>query len=108
MCKQSVASSGRQPACPAAGRHPHLPPGPSQFRVQFRVYQQRMRHRVKLEDFEQEIRKRRQRHGLDGDVRLTEDLEQQSPLERWIEFQNYQLACLEGFERKRDELNKKL
>jgi hypothetical protein len=39
---------------------------------------------------------------------LTEDLDQQSPLERWIEFQDYQLARLEGFEKKRDALKKEL
>jgi hypothetical protein len=72
----------------------------------FRAYQQRMRHRhrVNFEAFEHQLRQRRQRHGLDDDVRLTQELDQQSRLERWIEFQDYQLLRLEEFERERDKV----
>ncbi|KAI0407328.1 hypothetical protein F4802DRAFT_50389 [Xylaria palmicola] len=73
----------------------------------FRTYQQQIR-RHSFEDYENEVRQRRQRHGLDENVRLTMDLDQQSPLNRWIEFQNYQLKRHEGFVEKRDELSKEL
>lgn len=72
----------------------------SQLRVwnKFRAYQKRKRARS-FESFEREVRQRRQRHGLDDNVLLTMELEQQSPLDRWIEFQDYELARLEGFEK---------
>ena len=66
----------------------------------FRAYQRQTRRRFK--DFETTLRQRRQRHGLDGPVSLNADLEQQSALERWIEFQNYHLARLEALEKQRD------
>lgn len=72
----------------------------------FRASQQRARRRFK--DFEQELRQRRQRHGLDGPPALAVELEQQSTLQRWIEFQNHALVRLEGMERKRDGLKKEL
>lgn len=40
--------------------------------------------------------------------RLMVELEQRSPLKRWIKFQNYQLARLEELERERDGLKKGL
>lgn len=55
-----------------------------------------------------EVRERRRRHKLDGHVRLRLDPEQQSPLENWVEYQNYHLNRLEQNEKKRDKLKKKL
>ena len=72
----------------------------------FRAYQRQTRRRFK--DFGDALRQRRQRHGLDGSVSLNADLEQQSALERWIEFQNYHLARLEALEKERDGLTKEL
>lgn len=79
----------------------------------FRAYQKRKRLRS-FEIFEHEVRQRQRRHGFDDDVLLTMDLDQQSPLDRWIEFQNYELARFEQFEKEldhekeREELKKKL
>ncbi len=70
----------------------------------FRTFQQRTRR--KFTDFEHELRQRRQRHGLDSPDTLTVDFTQQSRLERWIEYQNYQLARLETMQRERDVLAK--
>jgi len=55
-----------------------------------------------------EVRERRRRHGVGGGVRLLLSPEQQSRLENWMEFQNYHLKRLEGFEKKRDKLKKEL
>lgn len=55
-----------------------------------------------------EVRERRRRHGVDGDVRLLLSPEQQSRLENWMEFQNYHLKRLEGFAKSRDKLKKEL
>ena len=46
-------------------------------------------------DFVDEIRDRRRRYGLEGDVRLLHDPKQQGKLENWIEFQNYHLMLHE-------------
>lgn len=43
-----------------------------------------------------------------GDVHLHFDVERQSRLENWIEFQDYHLQLHDGLEKKRDELKKKL
>ncbi|KAI1117000.1 hypothetical protein F5Y14DRAFT_14000 [Nemania sp. NC0429] len=67
----------------------------------FRIHQQRKRLRS-VEKYEREVRQRRQRHGLDDDVRLTMEIDQQTPLDRWIEFQDYELVHLEEFEKKLD------
>lgn len=55
-----------------------------------------------------EVRERRQRHGLSGHVRLLLDTEQQSRLDNWIEFQNRHLKRLEQFEKERDKLKQEL
>ena len=72
----------------------------------FRVSQYHARR--SFQDYEHEFHQRRQRHGLDVHPPLTMDLELQSPLQRWAEFQNYQLARLERMEKTRDELEEKL
>ncbi|KAK3174020.1 hypothetical protein OEA41_001264 [Lepraria neglecta] len=50
--------------------------------------------------FVDRVRDRRRRHGLEGDVYLLPDPEQQSRLQNWIEFQNYHLDLHEDEERK--------
>ncbi len=72
----------------------------------FRAFQRKTRRSFK--DFEHDLHQRRQQHGLNSAVSLTVELEQQNPLQRWIEFQNYQLVRLEAMERKRGELEKEL
>lgn len=64
------------------------------------------RHR-NFSDFVNQVRERRRRHELGGSVCLRLDL-QQSRLATWIEFQNWHLQRLEGFEKKRDKLRKEL
>ena len=60
---------------------------------QFRQFQIRnRRHYLQLKTlsaFEDKIRERRQRHNVEGLVRLQPDLENQSRLADWIEFQDY-------------------
>ncbi|KAL8769042.1 MAG: hypothetical protein Q9209_004828 [Squamulea sp. 1 TL-2023] len=60
-------------------------------------------------NFVDTVRHRRRRHGLEGDVHLLPNLEQQSQLQNWIEFQNYHLNLHEDEEMKtkdeRDELD---
>lgn len=61
-----------------------------------------------FDEFLNEIRERRRRHGLDGDVHLLPNLRQQCQLENWTEFQNYHLKQLERFEAKQNESKQKL
>jgi hypothetical protein len=69
----------------------------------------RGRHRNKpFSKFVDEVRERWRRHKVGGDVHLLLDPEQQSRLENWMEFQDYHLKRLEQFEKKQDELKKKL
>lgn len=69
----------------------------------FRKYQRKTRcyylPRKTFCDFEEELRDRRQRHGLDADTSIRTDLEKQSQLQNWIEFQNYHLGLHELYER---------
>ncbi|KAL9118862.1 MAG: hypothetical protein Q9187_004584 [Circinaria calcarea] len=77
----------------------------------FRSSQSRVRRRFRnkpFSKFEDEVRERRRRHELGGDLRLIFDLEQQSRLENWIEFQHYHLKRFERVEKKRDGLKQEL
>lgn len=77
----------------------------------FRAFQSRVRRQLRnksFSKFENEVRERRRRYQLSGDVRLILHPKQQSRLENWIEFQNYHLERLEWFEKKRDELKQEL
>ncbi len=77
----------------------------------FRVFQRKIRayyQNTSFSSFVNEVRERRRRHEVDGDVRLLLSPEQQSRLENWMEFQNYHLKRLEGFAKKRDKLKKEL
>ena len=77
----------------------------------FRASQVRVRGRYRNELFStyvDEVRERRRRHGLGGDVHLLLYSQQQSQQENWVEFQNYHLKRHERLEKKRDELKKEL
>lgn len=69
----------------------------------FRKYQRDIRrhclHRKTFGDFEEKVRDRRRRHGLEGDASLHPELEKQSQLHNWIEFQNYHLHLHERYEK---------
>ncbi|KAI4100499.1 MAG: hypothetical protein L6R37_005450 [Teloschistes peruensis] len=58
--------------------------------------------------FIDEIRSRRRGHGLDDNVHLLLDPQQQSGQQTWIEFQDYHLKLHERQEKKRDEILKAL
>ena len=67
----------------------------------FRVFQEKIRayyHTKAFSIFVDNVRERRQRHKVGGDVRLLFNSEQQSRLGNWIEFQNYHLNRLEWFQ----------
>ncbi|KAI9781670.1 MAG: hypothetical protein M1816_002227 [Peltula sp. TS41687] len=77
----------------------------------FRYFQRRIRAYYRNQSFSSfvdKVRERRKRHGVGGVVRLLLDPKQQSPLENWMEFQNYHLQRLENFEKERDKLRKEL
>ncbi|KAL8646623.1 MAG: hypothetical protein Q9210_006034, partial [Variospora velana] len=78
----------------------------------FRRYQQTVRRyftqRGRFPDYQQRVLDRRLRHGLEGDVRLLEDQEQQSKLEDWVEYQGAVIQTLESFEKKVEEACQKL
>jgi len=75
----------------------------------FRMLQARVRRRNRsFSDFVDEVRQRRATHGLGGHVCLLLDIEQQSRLDNWIEFQNRHLKRLERFERERAMLKQEL
>ena len=66
-------------------------------------------HRKTFGDFEEKVRGRWRRHGLEEDASLHPELERQSRLQNWIEFQNYHLQLHERYEKdlkgKMEELN---
>jgi hypothetical protein len=68
----------------------------------FRKYQLDIRmHQLKrgtFSNYQQKVRDRRQRHGLEGDVELNQDRDQQSKLQNWIEFQDYEWQRFEKFQ----------
>lgn len=75
----------------------------------FRRDQNNVRNRNRpFSNFVDQVRERRQRHGLSGRVHLSLNRTQQSQLDDWIEFQNYHLIHLEKFEKERDEFKQKL
>ncbi|KAI1271409.1 hypothetical protein F5Y07DRAFT_383065 [Xylaria sp. FL0933] len=73
----------------------------------FRAYQRRKRVR-RYKNSARGVYRLRQKCGLDYNVRLAIDLEQQSPLDRWIEYQAYHLEHLEQLEKERDQFIKEL
>lgn len=76
----------------------------------FREFQKRVRRYYRHRDFSKfvdQVRERRRRHGLGGNVCMRFDLEQ-SRLETWFEFQDWHLQHLEGLGKNQDELRKAL
>ncbi len=69
----------------------------------FRNYQKRIRrHRLLRNSFpiyQNEVRDRRRRHGVEGDGCIRSDPEEQTGLDHWIEFQNYHLAIYESLQK---------
>ena len=77
----------------------------------FRAFQKKVRRYYRQRPFNENVNKaceRQRRYGLGGDVHLQFDVDQQSRLENWMEFQDYHLQLHEGLEKERDELKKKL
>lgn len=68
----------------------------------FRNFQRTNRHYYmqRFAQFTNVVRERRQRHQFLGDVRLHSNLEEQTQLETWVEFQNYHLHTHENLEKK--------
>ncbi|KAI9701766.1 MAG: hypothetical protein M1836_001109 [Candelina mexicana] len=75
-----------------------------EFQTRVRRYYEHRNYR-NFGEFVDRVRERRRRRGLGGNVCLRLDLDQ-SPLETWIEFQDWQLQRLQEFENERDELYK--
>ncbi|KAL9103375.1 MAG: hypothetical protein Q9163_001587 [Psora crenata] len=72
----------------------------------FRAFQLRMRAYYPEERFSiymDRARERRRRHGLDGDVHLLLDSEQQTQKQNWIEFQGYHCKKHEEFVKEREK-----
>ncbi|KAI9681959.1 MAG: hypothetical protein M1817_000013 [Caeruleum heppii] len=75
----------------------------------FRAFQTRVRRRHPTFDtIIDDVRERRRRHGLRGNVDLFPDLQQQTRQQNWLEFQNYHLRQQEQLETKRDNLMEEL
>lgn len=59
-------------------------------------------------EFQQKVFKRRQRHGLNGDVQLLEDRDKQSELNDWMEYQDHELREYEHLEKDLKETQTRL
>lgn len=53
---------------------------------------------ARFPEFRQKVTERRQKHGLDGDVRLLEDRDEQTNLDHWMDYQDYELRRYESLE----------
>lgn len=58
--------------------------------------------------FQEIVRERRRKFGLDGDVHLREQVAEQSKLDDWMEYQNYKLRKYERFEQSLKEVQEEL
>ncbi|MCJ1255218.1 hypothetical protein MMC24_003034 [Lignoscripta atroalba] len=69
----------------------------------FRGFQKRVRlhylSRGNFHTFQDKVRDRRRRHGLEGDASLHSNPEKHSRLENWIEFQDYHITIHERLEK---------
>ena len=77
----------------------------------FRESQRRVRYRYRNKSFSvfmDEVRERRRAHGLDDNIHLLLDPQQQSRQQNWIEFQDYHLKLHEWQKKKRDGLQRDL
>ncbi|KAA6411556.1 MAG: hypothetical protein FRX48_04836 [Lasallia pustulata] len=62
-------------------------------------YWQKEEGMTRFPEYQQKVRDRRCRHGLDGDVELLEDRDKQSKLVNWMEYQDYEYQGYESFEK---------
>lgn len=69
---------------------------------EFRNSQTEVRRRIDFDDFAKQVRDRCRRHKLNDDVCLHPDPRQQTPLENWVEFQDYHLRVHEKLEKRRN------
>ena len=78
----------------------------------FRQFQQRNRRyfifHSRFPEFQQEVLERRQRHRLDGNVQLLEELSKQSRLEDWMQYQDYELRTYERLKKDYSEAEARL
>lgn len=77
----------------------------------FRQSQRRLRQRYRNKPFStylDEIRERRRAHGLDDNVHLLQDTQEQTRQQNWVEFQDYHLRLHEWQREKRDGLQQDL
>ncbi|KAK4964347.1 hypothetical protein LTR28_003821, partial [Elasticomyces elasticus] len=58
---------------------------------------------ISFPEFQQEVHDRRRRHGLEGEVRPPEDRDEQSSLDHWMEYQDYELRRYEALQRDLEE-----
>ncbi len=73
----------------------------------FRSFQGRIRQYYRkrpISEFVTKARNRRRKHNLDGNVRLRFDVNQQSRLENWTEFEDYHLQLHESLEKEGEDL----
>jgi len=78
----------------------------------FRHFQQRNRlyfvSRCRFSDFQRQVLERRRRHGLHGDVILSEEQTTQSLLDEWMEYQDYELRLRENFQKSIEQTQTRL
>ena len=58
--------------------------------------------------FQEVLQERRRKHGLDGDLHLCEEVADQSKLEDWMEYQNYELRKYEAMEERLKKAQERL
>ncbi|KAI9842955.1 MAG: hypothetical protein M1837_006692 [Sclerophora amabilis] len=81
----------------------------SQLKVwrDFRNYQQRVRRyfiqRDRFPEYQQRVCDRRRRNGLEGHVELREEVDKQTRLENWVEYQDSEYMTFERLEKKIEE-----
>ncbi|KAI9772281.1 MAG: hypothetical protein M1840_001030 [Geoglossum simile] len=68
----------------------------------------RQHYQNKFPDYQQKVRERRRRHGLEGDVELHRERDRQSRLDNWMEYQDYQYQFLERKEKDVEQAQEKL
>ena len=78
----------------------------------FRDYQLRVRRyfleRDKFPEYQQRVHDRRRRHGLEGDVEILPDRDQQSKLANWMEYQDIKYQGIEDFEKSIERAHQKV
>ncbi len=78
----------------------------------FRQFQQKNRNEFgsceKFAEFRQEILERRRRYGLDGDIQLLKEANEQKRMDEWMEYQDYELQKYEAYEKQLELFQKNL